>query len=639
MPETDKRRRMLRKDRRLSSRASFSLISLFLLQNTSTEVFCFVPYTTIGHNLLSSSSQFVSFQTVIQSSSAVDESVESSPLPLSQLPNLYPTFSEELISNGFITPTPIQRSSALRAKDGDNLLLIAATGSGKTLAYLLPALSRACDNQEQRKTILVVSPTRELSAQLARDASVLIPDESDMPNVLLAVRGVPPPTPTELAHAQILIGTPSELYAVLTRISGGQKLIAGDTLSNIILDEVDVLLPPAPKTLRTTFDKNDAKNERRAREQKRKLRAAQRRGVEFQGGSNKKAADGDGQVLTPTEKLLRLIASARFVGGEDRDEMQILAGSATASRTTLDRLNTALRSAAMEVDIIGSEGLKGAWKGNVKVCRPDTSEQSTFATQDETVESTHTIRAVTVPSVVDHRYVFLPKNEASNSQEILANVAKVSKKLKPETSLLFICGEFSRSLLKEKQREAPTATGKTSQARRDAKRRSVFIAKQKAKDTRDKKHSGPEPLSVRSACSVLQSYGVDARPMHVVLGLEPNAKEDEMPMREENNDLEENEVDLPQLLVTFEGSARGLHFDGVDVVFVVGRPTSAASYLHLSGRVGRSMAADSNSVSRSEEVEVRPGTIISFCSKGRVTELEKWTNQIGGTSLQELQII
>jgi superfamily II DNA/RNA helicase len=125
--------------------------------------------------------------------------------------------------------------------------------------------------------------------------------------------------------------------------------------------------------------------------------------------------------------------------------------------------------------------------------------------------------------------------------------------------------------------------------------------------------------------------------MHVVLGLEPNAKEDEMPMREENNDLVENEVDLPQLLVTFEGSARGLHFDGVDVVFVVGRPTSAASYLHLSGRVGRSMAADSNSVTPSEEVEVRPGTIISFCSRGRVTELEKWTNQIGGTSLQELQ--
>jgi hypothetical protein len=243
---------------------------------------------------------------------------------------------------------------------------------------------------------------------------------------------------------------------------------------------------------------------------------------------------------------------------------------------------------------------------------------------------------VTVPSVVDHRYVFLPKSDVTNSQQILEYVAKVTKELKPESSLLFICGEFSRSLLKEKKKEAPKATGKTSQARRDAERRSLFIARQKAKDDSGKHSSGPEPLSVRKTCSVLQSLGVDAQPMHVVLGLEPNAKEGEFPMEEDDaNELAENEVNLPQLLVTFEGSARGLHFDGVDIVFVVGRPTSAASYLHLAGRVGRSMANDGTT---SGEVEVRPGTIISFCSKGRVTELEKWTSQIGGTKLEPLHI-
>jgi hypothetical protein len=605
-----------------------------LLQNAPNNASCFVPHRAIGHNSPSLSTKLLSTQPI--QSSSVDTS-DTSPL-MSQLPNLFPIFSEELISNGFITPTPIQQSSALRAKDGESLLLIAATGSGKTLAYLLPALSRACDNQGSRKTVLICAPTRELSAQLARDASLLLPDEGDTLNVLLAVRSIPPPTPTEIANAQVLIGTPNELYAVLTRISLARNFIAGDTLSSVILDEVDVLLPLAPKTLRTSFDRNDAKNERRAREQKRKLRAAQRRGVEFQGGSNKKAAEGEGQVLSPTEKLLRLIASARFVGGDEKDQVQVLAGSATASRTTLDRLNKALRSAAMEVDIIGSDGLQGAWKGNLKACRPensiDTGEQQPSTAPED---STHTIRAVTVPSVVDHRYVFLPKSEVTNSQEILANVAKVIKELKPESSLLFICGEFSRSLLKEKKKEAPKATGKTSQARRDAERRSVFIARQKAKESSGKQSSGPEPLSVRKACSVLQSFGVDAQPMHVVLGLEPNAKEDEMPMMEEEdaNDLAEDEVDLPQLLVTFEGSARGLHFDGVDVVFVVGRPTSAASYLHLAGRVGRSMANDGTT---SGEVEVRPGTIVSFCSKGRVTELEKWTNQVGGTKLELLHI-
>lgn len=87
------------------------------------------------------------------------------------------------------------------------------------------------------------------------------------------------------------------------------------------------------------------------------------------------------------------------------------------------------------------------------------------------------------------------------------------------------------------------------------------------------------------------------------------------------------------------GSARGLHFDGVDIVFVVGRPSSAASYLHLAGRVGRSVPRDNDSVADNSDVEVRPGTVVSFCSTGRVKELEKWTSQIGGTRLQEITVM
>lgn len=540
-------------------------------------------------------------------------------------------------------------------------MLIAATGSGKTLAYLLPLLSHACEyegdiiQQRQRKTVLIVAPTRELAAQLARDASLLLPDEINddnettiLTNVLLAVRGIPPPTPTQISYATVLVATPDELYAVLTRISGAQNFIAGNTLSGVILDEVDVLLPPTPKTLRTTFDGNSAKRERKTLEQRRKLRAAQRRGVEFHGGSSIKGKSinsigstnsMNSQVLTPTERILRLIASAQYVGeGEDKLPLQVLAGSATASRATLDRLNKALRWAAMEGGVIGGEGLEDVWRGRMKVCRPEESGID-LSSVDESSTQQHTIRAVTVPSVVDHRYVYMPKDAITNSHEVLVNVARVAKKLKPETSLLFICGEFSRSLLKDKKREAPKLSGKTSQARRNAKRSRVFIERQKSKDANGKNGPGdglPEPLSVRKACSVLQSLDIDAQPMHVVLGLEPNADErSEMSEEEEDGNLDE-EVELPPVLVTFEGSARGLHFDGVDIVFVVGRPTSAASYLHLAGRVGRAMSTDSTTVDGTGEVDVRPGTIVSFCSKGRVKELDKWTRQVGATELEEI---
>eukprot|EP00804_Cyclotella_cryptica_P026333 CCRYP_007656-RB/>CCRYP_007656-RB protein AED:0.33 eAED:0.33 QI:0/0/0/1/1/1/2/0/388 len=269
------------------------------------------------------------------------------------LPQLYPPFATILQRNGYITPTPIQKSSSPRAKNGENLLLIAATGSGKTLAYLLPALSRIVSpssTTKRRRTCLVVAPTRELAAQLARDASsLLLPtnnnsvntddDHDEFPPVLLAVRGIPPPTPAQLTHATLLVGTPEELYAVLTRIAGAHHFISGETLDSIVLDEVDVLLPLPPKTLRTSFDgtrrnnKDDDEQRRRQRErmtleQRRKYRAAQRRGMEFHNASppsneNDNTPSGvvngssSPMVLSPTERILRLVASFRFVGGRE----------------------------------------------------------------------------------------------------------------------------------------------------------------------------------------------------------------------------------------------------------------------------------------------------------------------------------
>jgi hypothetical protein len=480
------------------------------------------------------------------------------------LPNLYPQFGDILKESGFVTPTPIQRSSAIRAKEGENLLLIAATGSGKTLAYLLPALSRVYDSTK-RKTVLIVAPTRELAAQLARDASLLLPDEidddgSEINSVLLAVRGIPPPNPNQIARASVLVGTPDELYAVLTRIKGAQFFVSGGTLSNIILDEVDVLLPPTPKTIRTSFDgADDARRERQTLEQRRKMRAAQRRGVEFHGGTGKPdsvdlSMGVNSLILAPTERILRLVASARYAEkNSDRSELQMLAGSATASRSTLDRLNKALKMASMEGGVIGMGDMTDiVWKGFVKVCRAESENDS--AEENKSPESStneaHTIRAVVVPSAVSHRYVQMPKESITNAHEVLAQVAKVMRQLKPETSLVFICGEFSRAITKEKTTEAPKVKGKTSQARRDAKRRRLFIEKQK-ETTSKKSNSGlPEPLSVRSACSILQSMEIDAKPMHVALGLEPNAN-DNIDDAVEND--YEDEIKLPPVLVTFEG--------------------------------------------------------------------------------------
>ena len=54
--------------------------------------------------------------------------------------------------------------------------------------------------------------------------------------------------------------------------------------------------------------------------------------------------------------------------GGDRLPMQVMAGSATASRAAFDQLNRALSSASMEGGVIDSVGIKDEWGGMMKVC-------------------------------------------------------------------------------------------------------------------------------------------------------------------------------------------------------------------------------------------------------------------------------
>ena len=59
------------------------------------------------------------------------------------------------------------------------------------------------------------------------------------------------------------------------------------------------------------------------------------------------------------------------------------------------------------------------------------------------------------------------------------------------------------------------------------------------------------------------------------------------------------------------------------------------SYKTVNGNV-KPIKGSSTSTISAGEVEIQPGTIVSFCSKGRLKELEKWTNQVGATELQEI---
>jgi ATP-dependent RNA helicase RhlE len=68
---------------------------------------------------------------------------------------------------GFVEPTPIQIQAIPPAMAGRDVLACAMTGSGKTAAFLLPILQRFGERPSGATRALVLTPTRELAAQIA----------------------------------------------------------------------------------------------------------------------------------------------------------------------------------------------------------------------------------------------------------------------------------------------------------------------------------------------------------------------------------------------------------------------------------------------------------------------------------------
>src|SRR5664279_1026956 len=67
---------------------------------------------------------------------------------------------------GYTRPTPIQADAIPPALEGRDVLACAMTGSGKTAAFVLPILHKLIDRPRGTTRALVITPTRELAAQI-----------------------------------------------------------------------------------------------------------------------------------------------------------------------------------------------------------------------------------------------------------------------------------------------------------------------------------------------------------------------------------------------------------------------------------------------------------------------------------------
>ena len=157
-------------------------------------------------------------------------------MPFSTL-GLHPSLLQGLKDLGFTRPTPIQADAIPLAMAGQDLLACAMTGSGKTAAFLLPILHRLIDKPRGTSRALVLTPTRELAAQIVEDLNDLA---VHTPLTAAAVYGGVGMGPQEHAFrsgVDVIVGTPGRL---LDHFRSSYAKLGG--LQYLVLDEADRML-------------------------------------------------------------------------------------------------------------------------------------------------------------------------------------------------------------------------------------------------------------------------------------------------------------------------------------------------------------------------------------------------------------
>src|SRR3979411_2547481 len=83
---------------------------------------------------------------------------------------LKPELSRAVAEKGYVTPTPIQREAIPAVLAGLDVLAGAQSGTGKTAAFVLPILQNLPSHTARAHRALVLTPPRELAAQVAESA-------------------------------------------------------------------------------------------------------------------------------------------------------------------------------------------------------------------------------------------------------------------------------------------------------------------------------------------------------------------------------------------------------------------------------------------------------------------------------------
>jgi ATP-dependent RNA helicase RhlE len=146
-----------------------------------------------------------------------------------------------LADEQYATPTPIQTQTIPQVLAARDVVGIAQTGTGKTAAFALPILHRLAASPRRPDArscrVLVLSPTRELSAQIVESFQTY--GRYLRPQVALAIGGVPINRQIRAlaAGVDVLVATPGRLLDLMQN-----RAVHLDRVEVFVLDEADRML-------------------------------------------------------------------------------------------------------------------------------------------------------------------------------------------------------------------------------------------------------------------------------------------------------------------------------------------------------------------------------------------------------------
>ncbi len=143
-------------------------------------------------------------------------------------------------NKGYDTPSPIQAQAIPAVLEGKDVMAAAQTGTGKTAGFTLPLLellSKGTKAPAKQVRALVLTPTRELAAQVGESVEIYGKQLPLKSAVVFGGVGIGPQITKLNRGVDILVATPGRLLDLYN-----QRAVSFSQLEVLVLDEADRML-------------------------------------------------------------------------------------------------------------------------------------------------------------------------------------------------------------------------------------------------------------------------------------------------------------------------------------------------------------------------------------------------------------